>query len=85
MAAIAGALLVGQIETLIILGESANDIKQQDSKPVHLSVLSELKSELAPSTNIRNIKKIQFEFVKLLDQINDLFGELTIARNGINL
>lgn len=83
------ALLVGQIETLptqIILGESANDIKQQDSKPVHLSVLSELKSELAPSTNIKEHQENTVRVpIKLLDQINDLFGELTIARNGINL
>ncbi len=83
------ALLVGQIETLptqIILGEGASEIQRQDSKPVHLSVLSELKSESPPPTALKEHQENTVRVpIKLLDQINDLFGDLTIARNGINL
>ena len=62
--------------------ENKSDIKRQDSKIVH----SELRSELAPSTAPKEHQENTVRVpIKLLDQLNDLFGELTIARNGINL
>ncbi|MBW4637468.1 MAG: hybrid sensor histidine kinase/response regulator [Gloeocapsa sp. UFS-A4-WI-NPMV-4B04] len=54
-----------------------------DLKTVHLS----LQSDSTPSPNLNkdtqeNTVRVS---VKLLDQLNDLFGELTIERNGLNL
>ncbi len=82
------AVLVGQVDTLptqIDLGEGGDVLTNSithhlDSKIV--PVLSELKSEAPLKENQENTVRVP---VKLLDQINDLFGELTIARNGINL
>ena len=86
------AVLVGQVDTLptqIELGKGGdlltNPIVHQIDSKIVPSVLSEFKSE-APLTDIKEHQENTVRVpVKLLDQINDLFGELTIARNGINL
>ena len=66
--------------------ENKSEIKRQDSQIVHLSGLSELKSEFTPSTNLKEHQENTVRVpIKLLDQLNDLLGELTIARNGLNL
>jgi len=66
--------------------EYKSDVQTLDFQPVHLSLSSELKSELTPSPNLKDNQENTVRVsVKLLDQLNDLFGELTIERNGLNL
>jgi chemosensory pili system protein ChpA (sensor histidine kinase/response regulator) len=94
-------LLVGQADTLptqIILEEGtpvpANPIARQEERLEDLLVADsdrrrQENKETPLSPSPPNVKEYQENTVrvpiKLLDQINDLFGELTIARNGINL
>lgn len=54
-----------------------------DIKTVHLSLPSEF--TLSPNLNKDSQENTVRVSVKLLDQLNDLFGELTIERNGLNL
>ena len=66
--------------------EHNSDIQTSDFKTVHLPILSELKHETALSTNLKDNHENTVRVpIKLLDQLNDLFGELTIARNGLNV
>ena len=66
------------------IAEYKNDIQTSDTH-VHLSVPAELKS-VTPSPNLKDTQENTVRVsVKLLDQLNDLFGELTIERNGLNL
>jgi len=62
-----------------------NDVQAPDLKTVHLSVLSEPKPELAPTTEFKESQDTVRVPVKQLDQLNDLFGELTIERNGLDV
>ncbi len=66
--------------------EHQSDFLSKDVIPVHLSVLSEIRADLAPSTeskeNQENTVRVPS---KQLDQLNDLFGELTIERNGLDV
>lgn len=65
------------------IAEYKNDIQTSDTHV--LPVTSELKS-VTPSPNIKDTQENTVRVsVKLLDQLNDLFGELTIERNGLNL
>lgn len=68
------------------ISEHKSDIQTSDFKTVHLSVSSELIPESAPSTNNKDERENTVRVpIKLLDQLNELFGELTIERNGLNL
>lgn len=65
--------------------EYKSDIQTSNLKPVY-SVSSELKSASTPATSSKNNQENTVRVsVKLLDQVNDLVGELTIERNGLNL
>jgi chemotaxis family two-component system sensor histidine kinase/response regulator PixL len=62
----------------------------EESSPVEPKVappvLSELKSDLGSSTELREQQENTVRVpIKDLDRLNDFFGELTIARNGLNL
>jgi chemosensory pili system protein ChpA (sensor histidine kinase/response regulator) len=66
----------------LLIAETKSNI-HSDLKTVQLS----LQSDSTPSPNLNkdtqeNTVRVS---VKLLDQLNDLFGELTIERNGLNL
>ena len=64
----------------------SNKIQTAEPKPVHSSVLSELKSELDSSTEFKeNQENTVRVSIKQLDELNDLFGELTIERNTLEL
>lgn len=62
-----------------------NHVQAPDLKTVHLSVLSEPKPELAPTTELKESQDTVRVPIKQLDQLNDLFGELTIERNGLDV
>lgn len=68
------------------ISEQKSDIQTSDFKTVHLSVSSELIPESAPSTNNKDDRENTVRVpIKLIEQLNELFGELTIERNGLNL
>ena len=55
-------------------------------KEFHLSISPELKQELAPSNEFKENQENTVRVpLKQLEQVNDLFGELTIERNSLNL
>jgi len=62
-----------------------NGVETADFKTVHLSVLSEPKPELAPTAENKDQENTVRVPIKQLDQLNDLFGELTIERNGLDV
>ena len=64
----------------------SSKIQTAEPKPVHSSVLSELQSELDSSTEFKENQENTIRVsIKQLDELNDLFGELTIERNTLDL
>lgn len=66
----------------LLIAETKSNI-HSDLKTVQLSLQSD--SNSSPNLNKDTQENTVRVSVKLLDQLNDLFGELTIERNGLNL
>lgn len=66
--------------------EAASSIQTAESKTVRSSALSELKSEFDPYNDLKENQENTVRVpIKQLDQLNDLFGELTIERNSLDV
>jgi len=93
------AVITGQIDTLPAAIDLVNPAEAAEAIPVVPanvaetsitsatgSSLSELKQELAPATDFKENQENTVRVpIKQLEQLNDLFGELTIERNGLDL